>query len=256
MTNEQKNFIDTLKPLIVKYSGGKYCIECILAQAILESAWGKSQLASKYNNFFGMKAGRGWKGEKAVLSTKEEINGELFTVTGTFRAYPDVESGIAGYFDFIKSKRYANLKEAYNYKDYATKLKEDSWATSSDYTKCLINIVETYLLNETPTALLSEGKTPAASDNSDDFNIIAGYVIKGYYGNGHNVRSNNIYNDVKYIVNCILSHRAIELTSDLKKALYNVACDVIKGKYGNGSVNRRTKIYDNVRKAVNNLMKG
>ena len=249
MNTEQKNFIDTLKPLIVKYSGGKYCVECILAQAILESAWGNSQLAKKYNNFFGMKTGKNWKGEKAELSTKEEINGKLVTINGSFRAYPDVESGIAGYFDFIKSKRYANLKKANNYVDYATKLKEDGWATSSSYTKSLINIVETYLKNE--------AKTPTAPVNTgDDFNTIARYVIKGYYGNGHNVRSNNIYNDVQYIVNCILSRKSVELSSDLKKALYNVACDVIKGKYGNGSVNRRAKIYDNVRKAVNNLMKG
>lgn len=248
MNTEQKNFIDTIKPLIVKYSGGKYCVECILAQAILESAWGKSQLATKYNNFFGMKTGRSWKGEKAELSTKEEINGKLVAVKGTFRAYPDIESGIAGYFDFIKAKRYANLKEASNYVEYATKLKEDGWATSSSYTKSLITIVETYLKNG--------DKTPVASNTTNDFDTIAKYVIKGYYGNGHNVRSNNIYNDVQYIVNCILSRKDVELSNDLKKALYNVACDVIKGKYGNGSVNRRANIYANVRKAVNNLMKG
>ena len=248
MNTEQKNFINTLKPLIVKYSGGKYCVECILAQAILESAWGKSQLAKKYNNFFGMKTGRSWKGEKAELSTKEEINGKVITIKGSFRAYPDIESGIAGYFDFIKSKRYENLKGITNYVEYATKIKEDGWATSSSYTKSLITIVETYLKNE--------AKTPVASNTTNDFDTIARYVIKGYYGNGHNVRSNNIYNDVQYIVNCILSHKDVELSNDLKKALYNVACDVIKGKYGNGSVNRRAKIYDNVRKAVNNLMKG
>ena len=248
MNTEQKKFIDTLKPLIVKYAGGKYCVECILAQAILESAWGKSQLAKKYNNFFGMKTGRSWKGEKAELSTKEEINGKLVTVKGTFRAYPDIESGIAGYFDFIKAKRYADLKEASNYVEYATKLKEDGWATSSGYREALIDIVEVYLKND--------DKTPVASDTTNDFNVIASYVIKGYYGNGHNVRSNNIYNDVQYIVNCILSHKSVELSNDLKKALYNVACDVIKGKYGNGSVNRRANIYANVRKAVNNLMKG
>ena len=248
MTNEQKIFIDKLKPIIEKYANGYYSVECILAQAILESAWGKSQLAKKYNNFFGMKTGRSWKGEKAELSTKEEINGKLVTIKGSFRAYPDIESGVAGYFDFIKSKRYANLKEASNYVDYATKLKEDGWATSSGYTKSLINIVVTYLVND--------GETPTAPSDNDDFDIIASYVIKGYYGNGHNVRSNNIYNDVQYIVNCILSHKSVDLSNDLKKALYNVACDVIKGKYGNGSVNRRAKIYDNVRKAVNNLMKG
>lgn len=248
MNTEQKNFIDTIEPLIVKYSGGKYCVECILAQAILESAWGKSQLAKKYNNFFGMKTGRSWKGEKAELSTKEEINGKLVTIKGSFRAYPDVESGIAGYFDFIKAKRYANLKGVTNYIEYATKIKEDGWATSSSYTKSLINIVNTYLFNDIKPAI--------APATTNDFDTIARYVIKGYYGNGHNVRSNNIYNDVQYIVNCILSHKDVVLSNDLKKALYNVACDVIKGKYGNGSVNRRAKIYDNVRKAVNNLMKG
>lgn len=251
MTNEQKNFINTLKPIIEKYANGYYCVECILAQAILESAWGKSQLATKYNNFFGMKTGRSWKGEKAELSTKEEIDGKLVTVKGSFRAYPDIESGIAGYFDFIKLKRYANLKEARNYVDYATKLKEDGWATSSGYTKNLINIVVTYLIND--------GEAPTVPDKSllnNDFNVIASYVIKGYYGYGHNVRSNNIYNDVQYIVNRILSHKDVELYNDLKKALYNVACDVIKGKYGNGSVNRRANIYANVRKAVNNLIKG
>ena len=247
MNTEQKKFVDTLKPIIVKYSGGKYCVECILAQAILESAWGKSQLAKKYNNFFGMKTGRSWKGEKAELSTKEEINGKLVTVKGTFRAYPDIESGIAGYFDFIKSKRYANLKGVTNYVEYATKIKEDGWATSSSYTKSLINIVNTYIFSDL---------TPTEPVTTNDFDTIAKYVIKGYYGNGHNVRSNNIYNDVQFIVNCILSHKDVELSNDLKKALYNVACDVIKGKYGNGSANRRANIYANVRKAVNNLMKG
>ena len=73
MTNEQKNFINKLKPIIEKYAGCNYCVECILAQAILESAWGKSQLAKKHFNFFGMKAGASWKGESVTLSTKEEI---------------------------------------------------------------------------------------------------------------------------------------------------------------------------------------
>ena len=247
MTNEQKNFINKLKPVIEKYAGGNYCVECILAQAILESAWGKSQLAKKYNNFFGMKTGRGWKGEKAELSTKEEINGELFTVIGSFRAYPDIESGIAGYFDFVSSKRYANLKTAKNYKDYAEMVKADGWATSSSYTKNLINIVEKYLLSEAPA--------PVVSDDNP-FKVIAGYVVKGYYGNGHNVRSNNIYNDVQYIVNCIVSKKQVACGNDLKKALYSVACETIKGTYGNGATNRRTNIYNLVRVEVNNLMKG
>ena len=244
MTNDQKIFIEKLKPIIKKYAGANYCVDCILAQAILESAWGKSQLAKNHFNFFGMKTGASWKGGSVTLSTKEELNGKTITIKGKFRSYPDLESGIAGYFDFIKSKRYANLKNATTYKEYAEKIKEDGWATSSSYTKNLINIVEKYLLSGENTA------------SNNPFKIIADYVIKGYYGNGHNVRSNNIYNDVQYIVNCIVSKKPVACNNDLKKALYDVACETIKGTYGNGATNRRTAIYNLVRVEVNNLMKG
>lgn len=248
MTNEQKNFINKLKPIIEKYAGGNYCVDCILAQAILESGWGKSQLAKDHFNFFGMKTGTSWKGESITLSTKEEINGKTVTIKGKFRSYPDLESGIAGYFGFISAKRYSNLKTATNYKDYATKIKEDGWATSSSYTTNLIKIVEQYLL-EKEVATTSKEDTNA-------FKIIAKYVIKGYYGNGHNVRSNNIYNDVQFIVNCIISGRNVERGNELKKALYIIACECIKGTYGNGSVIRRTNIYNIVRNEVNKIMKG
>lgn len=251
MNTEQKNFIDTLKPIIARYAGNDYSVECILAQAILESGWGKSSLASVHHNYFGMKTGRGWKGEKVELDTKEEINGKLVTVKGSFRAYADIESGIAGYFEFIKYPRYANLKASKNYKDYANNLKADGWATSSAYANSLINIVENYLLDAPAPA-----PAPAPVDNDDAIKVIAKYVIKGHYGNGHNNRSNNIYNDVRFIVNCIYAKITVDTSSELNNALYKVALDVIRGDYGNGSMVRRNAIYEKVRACVNDMMKG
>ncbi len=253
MNTEQKNFIDTLKPIIAKYAGNNYCIECILAQAILESGWGKSSLASVHHNYFGMKTGRGWKGEKVELDTKEEINGKLVTVKGSFRAYADIESGIAGYFEFIKYPRYENLKSSKDYKEYANNLKADGWATSSAYANSLINIVETYLIEAPAPAYAPE---PVPVDDNDAIKVIAKYVIKGHYGNGHNNRSNAIYSDVRFIVNCIYAKIAIDTSSELNRALYSVALDVIRGDYGNGSLNRRSAIYEEVRACVNDLMKG
>lgn len=246
MTKEQKNFIDKLYPIIEKYAGNNYSPICIMAQAILESGWGKSSLAKEHFNFFGMKAGSNYKGKTVTYSTKEEINGKTVNTKGTFRSYPDLESGIAGYFGFISTKRYSNLREAKEYKDYATKIKEDGWATSSSYTKNLINIVEKYLIE-------TNNKKEVSNDNP--ITVIAKYVIKGYYGNGNNVRSNNIYNDVQFIVNCLMAKKPVETNNDLKKALYEVALDVIKGIYGNGATNRRNNIYSKVRTEVNNLVK-
>ena len=57
MTTEQKNFIEKIAAAVNKYKDG-YNIKVaspIIAQAIIESGWGESQLAAKYNKYFGLK---------------------------------------------------------------------------------------------------------------------------------------------------------------------------------------------------------
>ena len=53
-------------------------------------------------------------------------------------------AGVAGYYDFIATKRYANLKTAINYTQYAEFLKADGYATSSTYVKTLTDTVNKY----------------------------------------------------------------------------------------------------------------
>lgn len=143
------DFINKIAPIIQKEAqkrGYKVC-SAIIAQACIESAWGKSLLAYKYHNYFGMKCGSLWKGASVNLRTKEEYTkGILTTISDNFRAYGSIEEGIAGYFDFISTPRYSNLKTAKNAYEYLQFIKADGYATSSSYIQNNYNIVKQYNL--------------------------------------------------------------------------------------------------------------
>ena len=139
----RNEFIETIAPIIKNEAnkrGYKIC-STIIAQAILESGYGKSLLASKYHNYFGMKCGSHWKGKSVNLKTKEEYNGKVVNITDNFRVYDSMESGVKGYFDFISMPRYKKLKKAKNYFEYANFIKECGYATSSSYVTSLIKLV-------------------------------------------------------------------------------------------------------------------
>ena len=151
-TAEVYSFVAQIAPYIVAEGTkrGYKIFSAVIAQAIIESRYGKSTLA-KYNNFFGLKCGTAWvlaKKPSVVLNTKEEYTvGTLTTIKDAFRAYPDMASGVAGYYDFISTKRYANLKTATTYRQYAEMLKADGYATSSSYINTICNTVSQYGLS-------------------------------------------------------------------------------------------------------------
>lgn len=144
---EAEIFIQKIAPLIRAEAEkrGYYTCAAVIAQAIIESAAGKSLLASKYFNFFGMKTSASWKGASVNMKTKEEYKvGQLTTIRDNFRAYGSMADGVRGYYDFISTKRYQNLKTAVNYKEYAQMLKADGYATSSTYVTTLCSTVTKY----------------------------------------------------------------------------------------------------------------
>lgn len=133
---QQKQFINEIAYIIqeeAKARGYKVCSP-IIAQACIESAYGTSSLGYRWHNYFGMKCGSSWKGKSINLSTKEEYQpGQLTTIRDNFRVYDSMEEGVMGYFDFISSSRYANLKCATTPKEYLEFIKRDGYATSSSY---------------------------------------------------------------------------------------------------------------------------
>lgn len=164
---QAKNFIKAIAPLIQIEAKKRGYIVCstVIAQAIIESGI-TSTLAVKYHNYFGMKCGSSWKGKSVNLRTKEEYTvGTLTTIRDNFRAYDSMAEGVAGYYDFIAAKRYANLRTATSYTEYAELLKKDGYATSSTYVNTLVNTVRKYDLTK------YDGGNVVSSVKEDDYNM-------------------------------------------------------------------------------------
>ena len=151
MISKVEEFINMIAPLIISEGKkrGYSVFSTVIAQAIIESNSGKSILGYKYHNYFGMKCGSRWKGKSVNLKTKEEYTvGTLTTIKDNFRVYDSIEEGVKGYYDFISTKRYANLKESKTYVEYAENLKADGYATSSKYVNTLCTTVDVHNLTK------------------------------------------------------------------------------------------------------------
>ena len=148
---QAKQFIQRIAPIIqeeAKRRGYKVCSP-VIAQACIESAFGTSMLGSKWHNYFGMKCGSAWKGKSINLKTKEEYTvGTLTTIRDNFRVYDSMEEGVKGYFDFISTKRYANLKSTSTPKEYLELIKKDGYATSSSYVNTNMSCITKYDLDK------------------------------------------------------------------------------------------------------------
>lgn len=108
-----------------------------MAQGILESGNGNSELARKSNNHFGIKCKKSWKGKKVYYD--DDAKNECF------RKYRSVEDSYIDHTDFLMSNpRYGSLfsLKTTDYKGWARGLKKAGYATARDYDKRLIKIIE------------------------------------------------------------------------------------------------------------------
>lgn len=107
-----------------------------LAQGVLESASGNSELARKGNNHFGIKC-HGWTGEKMYID--DDAKGECF------RVYKDASDSYTDHSEFLKKyDRYAFLfaYDTDDYESWAKGLKKAGYATDPSYPQRLITIIE------------------------------------------------------------------------------------------------------------------
>lgn len=113
-----------------------------LAQGILESGNGSSQLALEGNNHFGIKCTPDWKG-KTMLKDDDQKD-------DCFRVYKTPEESFKDHSEFLKRKRYASLFELdkNDYRGWATGLKAAGYATNPRYAQLLISLIERYNLNQ------------------------------------------------------------------------------------------------------------
>ncbi|MEO6820206.1 MAG: glucosaminidase domain-containing protein [Ginsengibacter sp.] len=125
-----------------------------IAQGILESENGNSDLALQSNNHFGIKCKSSWIGDSVTHDDDEK--GECF------RAYKTVEESYRDHSNFLRSSaRYANLfqLDPADYKGWAYGLKKAGYATNPRYPEILIRNIEKYNLEQ--YSLINNGEVPA-----------------------------------------------------------------------------------------------
>lgn len=145
MANTPKDFIEKISTYAVAGMKKTNILASLcIAQACLETGFGKSETMMKYNALFGIKATSTWKGKVYSSKTKECYNGVSFTtITDLFRAYDSLEDGISDYFNLLSgSSRYANLIGEKDYVSACRKIKDDGYATDPNYPNKLIKIIE------------------------------------------------------------------------------------------------------------------
>lgn len=149
-----------------------------LAQGMLESGNGNSDLAVYANNHFGIKCHAGWNGPSYIKDddAKDEC----------FRKYPSVLDSYTDHSEFLKGRsRYAPLFELKrnDYKGWAEGLKETGYATDPKYTKRLLELIETYKLYEydkteaIPNIPIAAAK-PALPEKFETREILRFHLIK------------------------------------------------------------------------------
>lgn len=122
-----------------------------MAQAILESNIGKSELAKLHNNHFGIKKGIGWKGQIATMKTREVLKGKTVYVDAPFRKYASAVDSFRDHTNFLRNnKTYARngVFAAATPEAQAHALKAAGYATDPNYAQALINLINGYGLKQ------------------------------------------------------------------------------------------------------------
>lgn len=123
-----------------------------IAQACLESDYGQSDLAQKYNNLFGVKSSN--PNTSAVMTTKEYTNGKWKTVKARFQIYDSYEASIRAHARLFQNgttwnaKQYKHVLAAKDYKTQAKALVTDGYATDPNYASKLISLINQYNLDQ------------------------------------------------------------------------------------------------------------
>ena len=131
-----------------------------LAQGLLESGYGRSELALKSNNHFGIKCHNGWQGGKVYHD--DDAKGECF------RKYDDPEDSYRDHSDFLRYRdRYKFLFDykVTDYKAWAYGLKKAGYATDPAYPTKLIKLIEDYRLYDYDTKPSTYGQEIKAQEN-------------------------------------------------------------------------------------------
>lgn len=144
-------FINSIKDSAVDNYNEYHVLPSItIAQAILESNWGESDLSSKHNNLFGIKANNAWKGDSVNVETSEFYDQ---VINDKFRTYKSKSESMKDHAKFLsENPRYKEVFNKETYIEQAQELQNGGYSTVSDesgnlkYKNLLIEIIQQYNL--------------------------------------------------------------------------------------------------------------
>lgn len=143
-----------LVPMCAKY-GYQNVAAGMIAQSIQEG-W-NSGLATKYYNYWGMKAGSSYKGKTVAMNNKAGND------PAVYRVFTSMENGCEGYFTFLSYSRYQPLKNCTTDAEYLAKIGPCGWNSNPGYgSRCASHLKEVYEVigsAEQPTSQWIIGKT-------------------------------------------------------------------------------------------------
>ena len=148
MNEDNENFIRSLAPG-ARNAQEKYGVPAsvTIAQAILESGWGKSGLTRTACNLFGIKADASWHGNKVNMPTLEYVHGNPVHVDAFFRKYGSLAESIEDHAKFLKENpRYSRC---FQFKDgcvFSTVIAHCGYATDPHYVNLLISLIKQHSL--------------------------------------------------------------------------------------------------------------
>jgi LysM repeat protein len=143
-----------------------------LAQGLLETESGNSELVKKSNNHFGIKCKNTWTG--ASVTHDDDATGECF------RAYENAEESFRDHSNFLRGNtRYGSLfrLEPTDYRGWAYGLKKAGYATNPLYPEILIKNIEQYNLQQYTLKAVSELPDFDPSKYKDDSVVTAPVVV-------------------------------------------------------------------------------
>ena len=120
-----------------------------VAQAALESSWGKSRLANEGKNLFGVKADAAWTGDVLELPTREFLRGRWVSVGARWRKYADWQDCLDDHAKFFRAnRRYRPCFDFHTGEGWAKAVAKAGYATDPKYAEKLISVITKYSLHE------------------------------------------------------------------------------------------------------------
>lgn len=208
MSSKTQNFINKIYPHAVEdMKKSKVLASLTIAQAILESGWGESNLAKNYNNLFGIKKGSNWNGKSVKLNNSE------------WRVYDSWLGSIKDHSDLLQKPRYEKVLKSKDYKSACQEVRLAGYCTESDYSQKLINLIEKYELYKYDTI-----------NNIEEEKINSSNIINS---NSYKVKILN--NDVPVYVDSSITSKIVSYVSQAEVlTIIEEQHDFLKLKSGQG----------------------